>query len=191
MLSKLPALPKNKPIDLYIGSNLYIYLKHRDGWAFTVLYNNYSSILRVIIRKIVKCEYITEDILQETFFKISRFIDNYDPKIGQLSTWVSCVARNCAIDELRSRAYINNLKNIRIDDHFDEVEYKCNTVVNVDAIGLKELLRFLPLAQAEIIILIYFRGYTQCEIADKFHLPLSTIKSRVRMSMIKLRKLFL
>ena len=191
LILKSAKLLEDKPIILPVGSNLHICLKHREESAFIFLYSVYSPGLRSIIKKIVKCEYLTEDVLQETFLKISRFIDYYDPKLGKLSTWVSRLARNCALDELKSRDQINRSKNIKIDDHLEEVEHQYNTSINVDAMDLRHLLTFLTVTQAEVINLVYIGGFTQNEIAFRLHLPISTIKSRVRVAIVKLRELLL
>jgi RNA polymerase sigma factor (sigma-70 family) len=77
-------------------------LQKRDQRALNLLYENYSNSLYGVILKITINEEIAEDALQETFIKVWKNSHKYDPKKAKLFTWLFRIARNTAIDKLRS-----------------------------------------------------------------------------------------
>ena len=100
------------------------------------------------------------------------------------------VARNQALDKLRSKAENNSSKNQSIDTVVHIVDNADSYKSNIDIIGIKEITEKLDPEHRAIIELLYFKGYTQAEAADKLQIPLGTIKTRARMAIIKLRQYF-
>jgi RNA polymerase sigma-70 factor (ECF subfamily) len=165
-------------------------LQDRSRKAFDVLYDNYSAALYGVIQRMVMDEELSSDLLQEAFVKIWNNIGQYDSGKGRLFTWMMNLTRNLAIDRLRSRDYRNNQKNRSIDNVVSEVEGSLNTTFAIESIGLKKLVDGLKEEQRFIIELLYFKGYTQSEVAEEFGIPLGTVKTRVRMAVTELRKHF-
>lgn len=165
-------------------------LVNKDQHAFAALYINYSAALLGIILRIVKDYEEAEDILQETFVKISKNFNSYEARKGRLYTWMATLARNSALDYTRSRRKINSDKNKDLDELLDEIELTYSIFNNVDTIGLRQLTTQLTASQKQIIDLIYFKGYTQVEVADELTMPVGTIKTRVRQAINCLRKSF-
>ncbi|MBT8274269.1 MAG: sigma-70 family RNA polymerase sigma factor, partial [Bacteroidia bacterium] len=81
-------------------------LQEGDRRAIPLIYENYSNTLYGVILKVTINEALAEDALQETFIKIWRYSKKYDPSKAKLFTWIYRIARNTAIDKLRS----HNLK---------------------------------------------------------------------------------
>ncbi len=150
---------------------------------------NYSQALYGVLFKIVNDEEIARDLLQETFVKIWKNISNYDRQKGRLFTWMLNVARNTAIDTLRSKAFKTNNQNQDIENVVNIVDAQMNTSSQVDHIGLKEVVGKLKVEQQQIIDLLYFNGYTQEEAAKELNLPLGTVKTRSRSAIMQLRQL--
>jgi RNA polymerase sigma factor (sigma-70 family) len=165
----------------------------RDGNKASIdqLYKMYSSSLMGIISRIVKFDEIAEDILQETFIKIWKSIAHYDSSKGRLFTWMANLAKNTAIDQIRSKYYTHAIKTDAIENiQIDYLDVKNNHHLNLDAIGLKQLMCNLKPDQKKIIDLFYFEGYTQAEVAEELNMPLGTVKTRIRQAIIALRKYF-
>ncbi|MDF3077008.1 MAG: sigma-70 family polymerase sigma factor [Sphingobacteriaceae bacterium] len=165
-------------------------LRAREKIAIEALYDMYSSSLNGIIFRIVQHEEIAEDLLQETFVKIWNSFPSFDSEKGRLFTWMSNIARNLSIDKVRSKDFRNNSKNQDIDNTVNFVDEQRNTSLNPDTMGVKELISKLKPEQKTLLDLVYFKGYTHVEAAEELGLPLGTVKTRLRMSIIMLRKYF-
>ena len=171
----------------YTEHELVILLKERDNQSFNYLYNNYSGSLFTIILQIVPDQELANDILQEVFINIFRKIDSYDQSKGRLFTWMLNIARNAAIDFLRSKAYQNSTRNNQFPDAHTNIAGQ-STHLNIDNIGLKKLLEKLKSESRVLIDLAYFKGYTHEEIAQIQEIPLGTVKTRIRTALLQLRE---
>lgn len=150
----------------------------------------YSSSLYGIIYRVVQHQELAEDILQETFVKIWHSFTSFDPEKGRLFTWMVNIARNLSIDKIRSKDFRNNSKNQDIENTVNSIDEQKNTAINPELLGVKDLVDRLKPDQKTILDLIYFRGYTHVEAADELGIPLGTVKTRLRMGIITLRKYF-
>lgn len=181
---KVAGLPVIKEIKLVNG------LLARDQSALEVLYASYSASLFGIISKIIKQQEVAEDVLQETFIKIWTNIDHYDASKGRLFTWMARLARNKAIDYLRTRGVINSLKNDDLENSALAVNKLYQIQFNTEVIGIKQLMNALTPEQKTILDLVYFKGYTQVEVSEYLNIPVGTIKTRIRGSIRTLRSFF-
>jgi RNA polymerase sigma factor (sigma-70 family) len=173
----------------YTEAELVAGLRARDQQIFGYLYDHYSPALHGVVLKVINEETIASDILQEVFLKIWRSIEKYDPEKGRLFTWMLNIARNTAIDALRSKAYKLDQK---IQDIGSDVySHTSQLTVNpsVDHLGLVKVLEKLNKEQRVIIDLAYFKGCTQEEIAKVLDIPLGTVKTRMRNAIIQLRNI--
>lgn len=160
-------------------------LRH-DKVAFEKLYDDYSAAIYGLAFKILKDEALAEDALQETFVRIWRKIQTYDPSKGRLFTWMLNIVRNIAIDMLRARESRKVSQTSSIDQYSFDAKGP-STAMQIEHIGLRELVDGLPAEQKHVIELIYFLGYSQSDVAEEFNIPLGTVKSRVRLAMNYLR----
>jgi RNA polymerase sigma-70 factor (ECF subfamily) len=151
------------------------------------LYDHYAATLHGVIFRIVRDEEIAQEVLQDSFLKIWNKIDSYDSSKGRLFTWMLNVTRNLAIDRTRSKEISKNRKTDDLDLVVNKVERQEQTELQVEAIGLKEILHRLPEEQRFVIEYLYLRGYTQSELADEFGIPLGTVKTRTRLALKDLR----
>lgn len=163
-------------------------LKQQHGAE--ALYSMYSASLLGIISRIINDTEIAEDVLQETLIKIWNSISLYNPTKGRLFTWMVNLARNLAIDKVRSKDFRNHSKNQDLDIHVNNYDQLNNTVYKPEHLGVKELVAKLKPEQQKIVDLIYFKGYTHVEVSDELKIPLGTVKTRLRMGIIELRKYF-
>ncbi len=170
--------------------DLVLMLQSKDQRGFSILYDNYSSALYGVILKIVRTEEIAADVLQDTFVKIWKNIQGYNRTKGTLFTWMLNVARNTAIDKIRSQDFQNSQRNQDLDSTVEIIDGQANSQFDIDAIGLKKVVENLRPEQRQMIDLLYFQGYTQAEVAEEFNIPLGTVKTRVKAAIVQLRQYF-
>ena len=163
-------------------------LKQKDRKGFAVLYDNYANALYGVILKIIQIEELAKDVLQDSFVKIWKNIHTYNANKGTLFTWILNIARNTAIDKTRSADYKQIIRKQSIETiSIEDSTYFTNT--QTDAIGLNKQIAQLKPEHQEIIDWIYFKGYTQSEVAKALEIPLGTVKTRVRLAIQHLRRL--
>jgi RNA polymerase sigma factor (sigma-70 family) len=163
-------------------------LKSKDKEAFTYLYDNYSGALYGVVNRIVKEEDIAEEVLHDAFLKIWEKIELYEPSKGRLFTWMMNLTRNLSIDKTRSKEFNKSKKTSDIADLVGREKDHNHTEQSTDSIGLSTVLKDLNQDQYFVVDHLYFKGYTQSELADEFDIPLGTVKTRLRQAMIILRK---
>ncbi|WP_183563569.1 RNA polymerase sigma factor [Mucilaginibacter sp. SP1R1] len=169
---------------------LILSLRNHEKIAIEALYDMYSASLYGVISRIVIDTAIAEDVLQETFVKIWHSFSSYSSEKGRLFTWMVNIARNLAIDKIRSKDFKNQNKNQEIENNVTFIDEQNNTVYKPELMGVKDLVQTLKPEQKSIIDLVYFKGYTHVEAADELGIPLGTIKTRLRMGIQQLRKHF-
>ncbi len=171
----------------YNEQELVSLLKSRDNNAFAYLYDHYSGALYTIILQIVENSELANDVLQEVFLNIWRKMESYDSTKGRLYTWMLNIARNAAIDMIRSKSFQNSRKNQSLPENVDMLSAGPATQPNVDLLGLKKLLENLKPELRTLVDLAYFKGYTHEEIAEIEEIPLGTVKTRIRSALMQLR----
>ncbi len=191
------ALPKTNPsLSSLVKRRIHVaeedlvaLLQQRDQRGFAILYDNYSAALYGVVLKIVRTEETAADVVQDAFVKIWRSIGSYERSKGTLFTWILNVARNTAIDKLRSQDYQQSLQNQPLDDSVGMVERENPIETQVDALGVRSLVGRLKPEYRSIVELVYFQGYTQAEVAEELDVPLGTVKTRVKAALSHLRAL--
>ncbi|UGU15133.1 sigma-70 family RNA polymerase sigma factor [Sinomicrobium kalidii] len=166
---------------------LIVQLQSGNEKAFERIYQLYSRSLYGIVFSIIRNEAISEEILQDVFLKIWHEAPAYDPEKGRFFTWILNIARNAAIDRLRSREYKNSKLNMKSDYFSDILESENNVSGKLDAIGLQKYIDILGPMCKKLIDLLFFKGFTQKESAKKLQIPLGTVKTRNRICINKLR----
>ncbi len=171
----------------YSEQDLIAQLQQRSNHAFSYLYDNYSGALYAVILNIVPDRDLATDVLQEVFVNIFRKIETYDASRSRIYTWMLNIARNEAIDTVRSKRYRNAQQNREVTEAVCENAGSVNQ--NIDQIGLRKLLENIKPEYRELIDLSYFKGLTQDEISKLQGIPLGTVKTRLRSALSQLRGL--
>lgn len=161
-------------------------LKNREERAFAELYDKYHTALYGILFKIVNDIEEAENLLQDSFVKIWKSIESYDAEKGRLFTWMLNIARNTALNHLRS---VKNIELVEIQNSETSVY---STWISVspeepEEFFIKEQIARMDFALRQVIDMIYYWGYTQQETAEKLNLPLGTVKTRTRTALNYLR----
>lgn len=171
-------------------TELIAMLQSKDEKAFNYLYDNYSGALYGVILKVLNQEEVANDLLQEVFVKIWKNIDQYDSSKGRLYTWMLNIARNQAIDTLRSKRFQQDQKTTDIDNTVYLNDNTRSSTNNTDTLGLKKSVMNLKPEFRILVDLAYFQGFTQEEISKTLNIPLGTVKTRLRNAIIELKSVF-
>ena len=165
---------------------LFEAVKRGDQEAFAQLYDRYSAALHGIILKVVKDQDRAEEVLQDAFMKIWKSINSYDSSKGRPFTWMLNIARNAAIDVVRTAEFRMSSSIQGIDTHVYRTGND-ETRQGLEHIGVDRVLEALPTEHRQMIDMAYYQGWTQQEIAERTGLPLGTVKSRTRAALLQLR----
>lgn len=169
----------------YSEQELVALLQQRNEKVFGYLYDNYSGALYGIVNAIVTDKEIANDVLQNVFINIWKKIESYDASKGRLFTWMLNIARNAAIDEVRSKGYRDSKKNQSLTENVDIPGAVTGPAIN--DVGLKKVLTKLKGELRVLVDMSYFQGFTHEEISKALDIPLGTVKTRIRSALIQLR----
>jgi RNA polymerase sigma-70 factor (ECF subfamily) len=159
----------------------------RDGRAIGELYDRHSRLLYGLILRILRNRSEAEEVLQEVFVQVWTRADTYNVELGAPVAWLVRIARNRAIDQIRSNSVrARTAEATPLPPPVETPEARAVTSEQQRAIA--RALDTLPVEQRELIEHAYFQGLTQSELAERFHLPLGTVKTRVRTGMMTLRR---
>ena len=163
-----------------------------DELAVKQLYRQYAPSLLGVIKRIVKFDEIAEDLLQDVFVKIWKSISTYDSNKGRLFIWMVNLTRNLAIDYIRSKSALKDSKTDDISELLNlGIEPFADGSEKTDTIGIKNLIGVLKKDQKIIIDLIYFQGFTHVQVSEELNIPLGTVKTKLRLAILQLRKHFI
>jgi RNA polymerase sigma-70 factor (ECF subfamily) len=165
-------------------------LQQRDPQALGELYDRYGRIAYSLIYRVVRDAGIAEDLVQETFLRVWNRVAGFDGDRGALGGWLLAVARNRAIDYLRSTAgRMRNALELEEAEHPSLYLDLEREVLDSDrARRLRKALEKLNPNQRSAIELAYFEGLSQTEMAERMGQPLGTVKTWVRAALKNLRE---
>ena len=166
-------------------------IEGRDADALALLYDRHSARLYGLAQRILGDTGEAEEVLQEVFLHVWKAAATFDPSRGPVLAWLLVATRSRSIDRLRSRrpgwkAGVRSLEeapetasreDIEADAASREWEAQCRAAIAE-----------LPEDQRRALELAYFEGLTQQEIAERTATPLGTVKTRVRLGLMKLRE---
>jgi RNA polymerase sigma-70 factor (ECF subfamily) len=161
-----------------------------DETALAACYDRYRVILFSQILRILNDRQEAEDCLQEVFLQVWRRARDFDAARGRAFTWLVTIARSRALDRLRASGSRLRLATEAAQMPRDEIGDAAAEAVQSEAGAIvRTALAALPEEQRRTLLLAYFEGLTQTEIAARLGDPLGTVKTRMRAGMIKLREL--
>lgn len=162
-------------------------LQERNEKAISLLYENYGDTLYGVAHKVVRNDELAQDVLQESFVKIWKKSDSYDPSKAKLFTWLFRITRNTAIDKLRSVSTKSD-KEIQIDVS-DVYSLGVNSI-RPEFMDVSENLEKIEEKYQIVLEALFFKGMTQQEASDELNIPLGTVKSRLKIGLRELRKIY-
>ena len=162
----------------------------RDADALDLLYDRYASRLMGLAQRILGDTGEAEEILQEVFLFVWRSATTFDPARGSVLAWLLVATRSRSIDRLRSRrpAARAGLTSVdQVPDKADSRDLETDSAAREWETLCRSAIADLPAEQRIVLELAYFEGLTHQEIAQKTSTPLGTVKTRVRLGLMKLK----
>ena len=183
-MDEATAAPSTTVSDL----DLVALLRVRPADGIAALYDRYGRLVFSMALRVVQDRGAAEEITQDVFVRCWRNLDRFQPSQGSLASWLLSITHNRAIDELRSRRG----KDARREISDDELQPQAAIDPGFDEALLRgeiqQALLRLPIAQRDVIELVFWNGLTRREIAERLRLPLGTVHTRLRLGMEKLRE---
>lgn len=162
-------------------------LRERNEKAISLLYDHYGDTLFGVAYKVVKDDELAQDVLQESFVKIWKKSDTYDSSKAKLFTWLFRITRNTAIDKLRS---VNTKTEREIQMDVSDVYNLGIDSIKPEFLDVRENLEKIEEKYQIVLDALFFQGMTQQEASDELDIPLGTIKSRLKIGLRELKKIY-
>jgi len=160
-----------------------------DEAAFERLYAATRAKLYGVLLRILGRPALADEVMQETYLKVWKMADQFDPQVGSPITWMVAIARNRAIDIARKRG------DLSIEDEPEALEVAAETPQPLArremTEELKRLLSCLGKLDPEkqrIVLLAYYSGWSREQLSTKLDIPVNTIKTWLRRSLIEIRE---
>ncbi|MBV9506709.1 MAG: sigma-70 family RNA polymerase sigma factor [Acidobacteriia bacterium] len=185
----MTLLPLIMAVEVEGEAELVKRLQRRDPQALAALYDRYGRLVYSLILRVVRDTGVAEDLVQETFLRVWNRVQGFDAERGAVGPWLLAVARNRAIDYLRSTVgKARNSLEMEATEHpalFSDMEK--DILATDKARQIKAALEKLSAHQRQVIELAYFEGLSQTEMAERMGQPLGTVKTWVRAALKNLR----
>lgn len=167
-------------------------IAHGEKDALEVFYNRYAPSVFSLARYMLKESTLAEEATQDIFLNLWLKASSYNPQRGTPRAWFMSIAHHRIVDvikaRIRSTKSTNQVPHELLDVHpSSEISTEDIAQQNLDREYILAALSDLPEGQREVVVLAYFEGYSQSEIASKLDQPLGTVKTRIRLAMQKLR----
>lgn len=164
--------------------------------AISVLFDRNRRRILNYINMMVKDRDLAEDILQETFIKVFRVLDEGKySEDGKFVSWVMRIAHNQVIDHFRKTKQINTITeadagySLLSSHHFAQHSVEDNMISDQIAHDLRKLVGHLPDDQREVVQMRYYNEMSFQQIADQTGVSINTALGRMRYALINLRKM--
>lgn len=179
------ARMKDSGMQGLADSELLQRVSRGDETAMTSLFDRYSRVVYSVALRVLHDPFEAEDVMQEVLMQVWRGAPSFIVGRGSLGGWLVVVARNRAIDVLRRRHPSDPVDEVILPATVDLAsEAERNTLMG----KLRTIMHELPQEQQKSVEMAFFEGLTHSEIAEKTGDPLGTVKTRIRLALISLRK---
>jgi RNA polymerase sigma-70 factor (ECF subfamily) len=158
----------------------------REHGAFNLVYEQLSAPVHAVIRAVLHDPAQAEEVAQEVLLETWQVAFRYDSTKGHAKAWVLTIARRRAIDRVRSAAAAEaRERRTATVPCLDQVSDIVEDILEREQ--LRRCLGSLSNLQREAVMLAFYDGYTNLQVADLLRVPLGTAKARIRDGLIKLR----
>jgi RNA polymerase sigma-70 factor, ECF subfamily len=160
-----------------------------DRGAFGELYDQLAPRVLGLVRRLLKDFAQSEEVTQEIFLEVWQTATRYDQSRGGASTWILTMAHRRAVDRVRA-SQSSRMRDTRIGIRDFPTEYDSvseSVEISVEHERVAKALSRLTELQREAVTLAYYGGFSNSEVAEQLHVPLGTVKTRLRDGMIRLR----
>jgi RNA polymerase sigma factor (sigma-70 family) len=158
--------------------------------ALDELYERYKTMAYSIAYRITNDATLAEDVVQDAFLGAWRNAERYVAGKGSVKTWLLSIVHHRAIDAIRRRKPTTELPDVELvpPPQFQVPDVWAEVSADLDADEVRRALATLSDVQREAIELAYFGGLTQQEVAERTGTPLGTVKSRMRLGLLAMRR---
>jgi RNA polymerase sigma-70 factor (ECF subfamily) len=160
----------------------------RDALAVGELYDRHSRLLYGVILRILRVPSEAEEVLQDVFLVVWNRVDTYDGTLGSPAAWLARIARNRAIDRLRTNAARGRVVASLPAEAPPGDDPESDASMGEQRRAVARALDALAHEQRVLIEEAYYFGFTQSELAERHNLPLGTVKTRIRTGLSALRE---
>ena len=161
--------------------------------ALARLYDETSAVLNGVLLRILERPEDAEEVLLDVYMKAWKYAGRYTEQRGSVQTWLMTMARNAAIDRIRQRRAQPKTQGFELETTAEpesgDATPEQQTAEEERRQRVQRVLRELPPEQREAVELAFFGGFTHAELAERLREPLGTVKSRIRMGLLRLRGL--
>jgi RNA polymerase sigma-70 factor (ECF subfamily) len=179
--SPMPIADEVRDVDLLDR------VRARDAEALGELYDRHSRLMFGLILRILRNRDEAEEVLQDVFVQVWNRADTYKAELGAPLQWLVRIARNRAIDRLRANnVRLRTVELPPLPASADGPEARA--AQSEQQRVLARALEGLRAEERELLEHAYFLGLTQSELAERFNLPLGTVKTRIRTALSTLRR---
>ena len=183
-------LAKSEPTD----EELISAICKGEETAIEVLYERYHRYTYSLAYRILRDSVASEDIVQDAFLSIWRKALSYQAQNGSVQSWIQAIVRNKAIDKIRASAHRDyQWTPLQADNEQDPPSEQSDVWEHAWQSEqhriICEVMEQIPNEQRMVIELAYFGGLTHAEIAEQYHIPLGTVKGRMRLGLQKMKAL--
>jgi RNA polymerase sigma-70 factor (ECF subfamily) len=190
----LETINDGVPLDLASlhDADLLALITRRNEAALGAVYDRYGALVYTIALRITGDRQTAEEVVQDVFQSVWQTAAGFQPGLGSCSSWLVGITRHRAIDATRSKRERARTREQTIEhDNFVDVNANPDlAVVQMDLRdAVKDALSTLPTSQRQAVELAYYGGLTRVEIAERLGEPIGTVKTRLRLGLLKLRNL--
>ncbi|MDQ2888917.1 MAG: sigma-70 family RNA polymerase sigma factor [Chloroflexota bacterium] len=190
-----PVVAQNAPPAAELSDEALIHaIAAKEVWAMDQLYERYNRLLYSLAFRMVSDHQIAEDLLQESFLSVWRNAASYARQMGEVRSWLVSIIHHRTIDYLRAmrrRAGLNQatLDDVERDESVATPDVWDEAWMSIQGAQVRDALTKLSQEQRKVIEMGYFQGWTHSEIAEGLQLPLGTVKARMRLGLMHLKRI--
>lgn len=159
-----------------------------DPLAMNELIDQYGDLVWSLARRYFGASPIAQESVQEAFLSLWTSAGRFRPDRGSELTFVLTVARRRMVDQVRHEARFSGTVPLMGDEADLSLDGERRIETQLDSLRVQPLLRQLSANEREILSLSLYEGYSHSEIAQRLDMPLGTVKTRIRRSLIRLRQ---
>lgn len=193
------------PLDLNIATDdaLMREVSYGNADALAEIYERHVRGCFGLAMKIVRDPWIAEEVVQDVFMKLWTRPHLFTPERGKFSGWLLTLVHNRSVDKLRRRKSAGANITVTLDADSDADNSLAEVLPDLapgpyeQAVSsetgnmVRRDLDKLPEPQRQMLVMAYFEGLTQREIAEKLRQPIGTVKTRTRTALMQMRKLLI
>lgn len=185
----LPADPTDPTVPS-LEQLLLAVARRRDQQAFRSLFQHFAPRVKGYVRKLGADDSAAEELVQDVMLTVWQRAETFDPDLASAATWIYTIARNRRIDRIRQERRPELLPDEVFLDNEDAPPPDRQVQAAQEALRLRAVMGGLPPEQAEVLRLAYYEDKVHSEISIEQGIPLGTVKTRLRLALVRLRRAF-